>query len=503
MTKTMLICSTNNQVVNLVPAITEKVDKIIIFTTEHAKKVGWTKNLIPILKKRNFHVNDVPVSDETESNVQLFTELIKKEMKKVEENEILLNVGGGQKTFTMAMMKAYADLPDANSKVVYTEANKKLLFFISKEMKTTSKPYKIDLGLEEIIRLYGYSFFNKSKTKNPNFNATKSFSKEYYKKQSPAAITLKYLKKEKSLLQEIFYRCIMNESHEPVERNNMEDSIKKKLEEIKPSLQDLDIKYDMGYSPEEIKIKIKELKKKPHGIDSALKLLENVYADFVYDKFWNAVKKEIIKNVKNELYINNVKVRQNPYSTKEQDELKQIFKDIRGNAEIKFDDNGFLRNNNVKFDKKYGDLFEEMVFTEVLELQDKECWQNIHEIWLNVFTQKGFDEKDATPEAEYDIVIVTKFGTLILIESKSAKFDNKVAKGQERDAFQKSGPYGKAVIAGPLLKNIKSVTDKKEIEKKYPFISNALIAQAEKVERAGMKYWCIDEIAEKLEKGLR
>ena len=59
MTKTMFICSTQNQVVNLVPAITEKVENIVIFTTETAK--NWTKNLINFLKKRNVKYRNVDV----------------------------------------------------------------------------------------------------------------------------------------------------------------------------------------------------------------------------------------------------------------------------------------------------------------------------------------------------------------------------------------------------------------------------------------------------------
>ncbi len=90
-----------------------------------------------------------------------------------------------------------------------------------------------------------------------------------------------------------------------------------------------------------------------------------------------------------------------------------------------------------------------------------------------------------------------------MLESKSAKFENKIAKGQERDVFQKSGPYGRATITGPLLKKVKSIKIPEERKEKFPYIANALVAQAEKVESAGLQYWCLDEITEKLEKLLK
>ena len=498
MTKTMLICSTKQQVVNLVPALTEKVDEIIIFTTTYAKKEDWTSNLLPVLKKRKINCSEVLVTNEIEQNVLSFSELIKSEIEKVRDSEIFLNVGGGQKTFTMAMMKAYADLPDANTKVVYTEANKRCLYFISKEMKTTSKSYQINLDLKEILGLNGYSLFEGSKTKNPNLNATESFSNEFYQKHFPAAKTGDYFRKD-SLFKEIFYRCIMNEGNEPVEKNDIEKSIKARLLGIKPHIDDLPVSYPLGHSPHEIKVKIKQLRESPQKSGSAIKLLESVYADFRYNSFWNTVKKEIVSYVENELRISNVKIRNEAYSVKEQNKLKDIFKDISGSSMISFDEKGFLRHKDILFSSKYGDLFEEMVFIEVLKLQEDVVWDNVHQIWLNVFTKKtGANVK--TPEAEYDLVIVTKFGTLILIESKSAKFDNKVAKGQERDVQKKSGPYGKAVIAGPLLGEIKSIKDSKEREKEYPYVSFALFAQAQKVEDAGMQYWCLDKISENLKK---
>lgn len=143
-----------------------------------------------------------------------------------------------------------------------------------------------------------------------------------------------------------------------------------------------------------------------------------------------------------------------------------------------------------------------MVLSQIQHLATTEMWQNIHEIWFNVMTQKG-NQNAGNYETEYDIVIVTKFGTLMLLESKSAKFENKVSKGQEMDVFQKSGPYGRAIIIGPLLKAIKQIQDSLQRKKTFPYVAESLVNQAQKVENTGLQYWCFDEITEKLEKLLK
>ena len=498
MTKTMLICSTNHQVVNIIPAITENVEKIIIFTTEFAKRSNWTKNLIHVLTKRGFKITDIFVPVEVEEEVDQFSELIKREMKKIPNNEILLNVGGGQKTFTMAMMKAFRELLSLNSRIVYTEANKHTLFSISKEMATDAKQYEINLSLDEIFSLYGFCFWNKSKTSYPNQNATNLIGTPDFEKHFVEATAASAFLKKDRLFKEIFFRKMMDEDEVMIHPREVREIVKKMLQEIKPSLKQLKISYSKGHDPATINHKIKNLSSSKRS--DIKKLLESIYAPHRYNAFWNAAKNQIINYVFDNIMAPNVKLRVAPFTENEKSNLYNIWSKLGKFNKIEFERNGFLLKKNVCFSEKNGDLFEKMVLIEVLKLKEKAVWNNIHEIWLNVFTQKDDGEERANSEAEYDLVIVTKFGTLILLESKSAKFDNKIAKGQERDAFQKSGPYGRAIITGPLLKEIKAEKDPIIRKNKFPYVADAFLAQSKKVENAGMTYWCFDEISEKLEK---
>jgi hypothetical protein len=167
-----------------------------------------------------------------------------------------------------------------------------------------------------------------------------------------------------------------------------------------------------------------------------------------------------------------------------------------------FDENGYLylgaENYSYKFEEKNGPFFEKMVTTEVCRI-NSEAMEKVKEIWVNVKTRKFAGDAN---DAEHDVVIVTKFGTLILIEIKSSKFETSIAKGQERDVYQKSGNYGLSFIATPLLKEMwdyySKAQDKQEAERHYEYVASFYFKHAKKVKDAGIQYWCFDEITEKL-----
>ncbi len=71
--------------------------------------------------------------------------------------------------------------------------------------------------------------------------------------------------------------------------------------------------------------------------------------------------------------------------------------------------------------------------------EDNQLRNSIAEIYHSVKTKKlNSSEKH---DAEHDIVIVTKFGTLILIELKTYEFSGDLAQAQQGLAYKKSGPY--------------------------------------------------------------
>ncbi len=680
MAKVMFCFSTQNQTVNLIPALQEKetVDKIVMFSTKKAKIDGWTENFKSIidahpmidceylniskyeeeiieladkiteevrqhdslkdfdcLKDFADKVNRIIENKEALRNVgKLANDIIEKAKKHtdldefksvkklaeeinakikekevlkinelrdkilevvnryaVDQNEIQLNIGGGQKIHTLALIEAWKKCEYENTKLVYSEANERTLYSITKDSMLTTKQttsgYKVGLSLKEILRSYGYELHESSDSnieipmdrindflnKN-NYSSAKKASEYLYADVENASDKIDGLAKEVSkklqatatevpekmnefakelstdlyavakeisekkieqeLYQKLFYRKMMNEevdetiSYDELIHGDLlqwlvgtyEPNLNEVLPEYKRKKKKIDVELRTEYMENDIKTileRIRNFKKsvpkeqvpedKLKDLEEQVEIIKKKAEGFVEKygtkAFMDRIIKDLAAKISNnfrEEKIYNIPVVERHFNADEQEKIKKMF------CNVKFDPEGYLYlggEYSYSFGcDKNGEFFEKMVTSEVCKLKDEaEAWENIHEIRRNVKTKQIGSKKNEN-DAEYDVVIVTKFGTLILLEAKSAKFDNKIAKGQERDVFQKSGPYGRATIVGPLLKEMLNAS-KKERRDKYPFVDKAFYDQTEKVESAGMTYWCFDEIVEKLKNLLK
>jgi len=493
MSKTMFICSTQHQVVNLVPAITEEVDYIVIFTTKTA--YDWSRNLQPVLDKRNIKYEIVPVQLDTETDIGQFSECIKNELDKYKDREILLNSGGGQKPWAMAVMKVFIESDNDSLRVVYTEANTRQLVFISKDMRSELKDYSIDLSLEEILTIYGYTFWvssnaEEAKTQNinlKNINEDISFSKAI--KNSAFACGFLF---SSEAFRKAFFPSMIKDDQTVFNGFELKTKIQGIIKHCRPHLETLKPVYCKGQHPEEL---LKKIESEKMSTDDLKKILRQFYSQPKYDQFWKPVKNFMIEKA-----IENLSAEyQNPlnngikYNEAEENELIDCFTQLDGQIEF---EESLIKS--VRYPFKNGEFFEKMVLSEVLKFYETDAGKKyINEIWINVRTQKK-ENPTSKNEAEYDIVIVSNFGTLILLEIKSAKFDNHTAKGQERDVLKKSGPYGKAIMIGPLLSEMKPFNEENARKDRYPYLSIMLYDQYVKIQAAGLEYWCLDEVAEKL-----
>ena len=156
--KTMICCSTLNQTVNVIPALMMHSDHLVICSTVHAKKSGWTDNLLSFLEKRKFSYNETDIPTETEKNPvalsDTLSEIVRKELQK--GNQVQLNIGGGQKLFTLAFQRVFSEMSSADIDIVYSEANEKKLYRINNMYEIATEKISVDLSLEEILSLYGY-----------------------------------------------------------------------------------------------------------------------------------------------------------------------------------------------------------------------------------------------------------------------------------------------------------------------------------------------------------
>lgn len=101
---------------------------------------------------------------------------------------------------------------------------------------------------------------------------------------------------------------------------------------------------------------------------------------------------------------------------------------------------------------------------------------------------------------EFDTVILTKTGQLIIIECKSGIMSGDVAKSTKYSTYAISGVYGKPILITPLrqneIENLKEATISDEV---FGNIKSAIRS----ANRATLEVWGIDEIETKIEEKLR
>ncbi len=121
--------------------------------------------------------------------------------------------------------------------------------------------------------------------------------------------------------------------------------------------------------------------------------------------------------------------------------------------------------------------------------------------------QSDYDKKSLRELGEFDVVLLTKNGQVIIFECKSGIMKSDNAKARHYTAYATGGVYGKPILITPLLSDevtkvynfIKDNEDKDVSEKTLKDgIYDAIIEALKAAARANIEVWSIDEIEEKL-----
>jgi len=377
--KICVICSTQNQMVNYIPLSMKKFNfetiyNITIKNSQYFKNKDWDKNLKEVLGKE---FNDIELEQSDTYKVSKilenkeFEELIKN------ENSILWNITGGQRTILLAINKVISEQrKDKNDKICYLEGNNNQIYISHQN----SKP--IDYSKE-----------------NFNLDITKALKLGGFK--------IAKAKGDTDFLD-----------------NNHLEKFFKVYKNTKNGLRELLIDTNKNTSLQE-------------ALDSLNKL--------------NISNKDIVKLI------------------------------------IEW---GYNKNKSTPF----GYILEEITRYKVEKLSDK-----IQEIQTNVrlYNEEKIDDINNTQIDEFDVLLLTKHGKLIVFECKSGSMHPDIAKSTKYSTYAISGVYGLPILITPLLKNeIPPSFGFKKLGDKYKEIK-ASVASAQ---RAGLEVWGLDEIEEKLKK---
>lgn len=179
---------------------------------------------------------------------------------------------------------------------------------------------------------------------------------------------------------------------------------------------------------------------------------------------------------------------------------KEQNKDIKVNGQSKEDSKGK--------NEQFGYILEYMALSSI-----KDCIKNDPKLKnyfielcysINLGKSKNALEQNGTSNlCEFDIVLLSKSGQVVIFECKSGTMSSDVGKARQYTGYAASGVYGKPILITPLLKDdivkifekYKENYNNKDLEKQY---DKAVLEALRAAARANLEVWGIDEIGKKL-----
>lgn len=494
----LMVCnSTQNQIVNLLPALQLGIKRSFIMSTEMANNRKWTERLDKKMKEKGIKIEVHKIDNEDEKSIKVLTEKLLSLTNKYEK--IFWNISGGQKIPTVALHNAFERRVKAgfDDRVVYVEGNDANIFFYGKDYELKKQRIDVNLSLADLL------YLNDSKI----YEAVEIYPgcDEKAKKLIDIASKALEIYKNNAFFREAFFSLMATPLSAPKSINDLKESIKKTLNSLKPSLSELKLKKD-GYQNLEDTIselvnKIRDIKKVEEVIKK-LKIIGNPKE--IYEDYWNSIKKACIEKIVKDIYSQEEPLFKGKQLDK-QDFIKLI-NELEGEFLEIDNSNGKIYKQNIKkltYFSRNSELFEWMVAASILDAinKDSNIKNAISEVHCNVKTQQ-LNIDSGKYDAEIDVLITTKFGTLIVLEAKTYDFSGDTAKSRETIAYKKSGPFARAIIVGPLLTNIVKKRPDGSIE--CPdYIDKKTCDQPETAKINNITYWYLDEIQEKLKKELK
>ena len=422
----MVICSTLNQMVNYI-AIKEhdiNINNIYNIRLEEGNDKfnydKWDRNLEGVLGGKLHSGKIIQYSDdEILDHENIIDRLIEEfggknsydEIYPLKKEKILWNITGGQRHFVMAI-----------TEYVYNERPQDVIVYFEGDNE----------------KMYYY-------TKNNEIKDEDIYKKEEYKITIPIALRLMGFEVSDKELNESskYYNFLISDSKEEFlkvyELQNKNKIDGKDVRDVYKQLDEQHKWYGEFYNTycnSEILRKLFINSNKFKGNNDIT----------VFDK----IKEDIEEHIKDNLIIDN----------------KNIISDILNEEGFKILKESIREHTNGKV---FGYILEKMTFYKVLSVlkNNKRLMKEIADIDISVKIKGGTDDKDNLGVIdEFDILLVTKKGKVIMFECKSGSMSGDNAKSHNYSTYAIAGVYGEPTLICPTVKDEDGFTNKKEFETK-------------------------------------
>jgi len=440
MSKILMIgVSTAQNTTNVLPALQLKVDYFIAIETSKATKNNWSLGMNSVLKKRGIKVlSPIQLKKEEDSRI----DLIYKQIKDIslEETEVIWNLGGGQKAQQFAMWQAFMHRSKQGINEVACYANpenKKIeLWEFDKEkneLEYFDENTNSTLTAAEIFEIYGFQLeientnllYSNDKTKNSNQKLYELLDYQDFRK---------------------FFFNLPKTS--PANESNQNLLSKKEFVEMATKIDDAELK----------KI-FKKLKKNNQPIN------ESVVVPQLRKEIVNRMKALFNKPPSNK----KIKI----FDTK----LKEKLYNITGKefeyleVSYRFFNTFFPNYSKMSF------LFEEMLSEKIQNIL-----LNNKNYVLEAYTNVNLS-KDKNVIAEYDVLLVTKWGTIISIDAKTFGVAKKDIDARILNLRKGAGRYIEFALCFPYYLS--------DIDKEW--FPNEIKKLPQKLDKYHLKYFMLND----------
>ena len=145
---------------------------------------------------------------------------------------------------------------------------------------------------------------------------------------------------------------------------------------------------------------------------------------------------------------------------------------------------------------KLGYWLEYMLYYQLeMIIKDEEKYQDYfleigHSVKLDKENQEEEDEKEKF--SEFDVVLLSKSGQVIIFECKTGAITSEVSKARIYTSYATSGVYGMPILVQPYFEKDERVENNKEK------IWDKMNTTRKAAQRAGMDIWCLDQLKSKI-----
>jgi hypothetical protein len=408
----MIGVSTQQNTTNLLPALQFKMQEVWLLQTSFAKKNNWSDGIKRTLEQRNIKIELIDLDAEEDSRIDRIASIITDSINTfLPDAEIMWNLGGGQKPQQLALWQTFINrfFEGIYDKSCYANpSTHKIELWKWQDNKLDYKAIDTNsnISLSEILDTFGFDKIDGTLLyKNGKITDSKRSINDYFMFQEfrkfiyeVPKMNPNYVAQNTSLSIDEISKILSNKKE--MISSNMYSEFKKRLKNTKA-----------GYD----KLEKKEFAQ-PIFNGLTKNFIEKTLLDILNGKIIHS--SIIIQNTElsNALHLSELEI--------SYDSFEKITKH-----------------------KRPGFYFEEVISNRIIDILAKMPNENqIFEVYQNVKINKRGQK---TQVAEYDILFVTKWGTIIALDAKTFDFETKDSDARHFNLQQVAGQYVSFIAVFP------------------------------------------------------